>query len=74
MTTNEPSNHWGINNDYAQLQDVLLGVPEYFQWVEAGPLIGRTLQNAHKTGAKFDLQLAMSQHAEMVRILSLIHI
>ena len=68
MTTNEPSNHWGINNDYAQLHDVLLGVPEYFQWVEAGPLIGRTLQNAHKTGAKFDLQLAMSQHAEMVRI------
>ncbi|MEM9139947.1 MAG: arginine deiminase family protein [Pseudomonadota bacterium] len=59
---------WGINNDYAPLSDVLLGKPEYFQWVEAGPLIGRTLANAHKTGVKFDLQTAMAQHAEMVAI------
>jgi len=59
---------WGINNDYAKLHDVLLGVPEYYQWVEAGPLIGRTLQNAHKTGHQFDLQLAMAQHAQMVSI------
>lgn len=59
---------WGINNDYAKLTDVLLGRPEYFKWVEAGPLIGRTLANAHKTGVKFDLQLAMAQHAEMVSI------
>jgi N-dimethylarginine dimethylaminohydrolase len=59
---------WGINNDYAPLSDVLLGKPEYFKWVEAGPLIGRTLANAEKTGAKFDLQTAMAQHAEMVSI------
>ena len=59
---------WGINNDYAPLSDVLLGKPEYFKWVEAGPLIGRTLANAHKTGVKFDLQTAMAQHAEMVSI------
>lgn len=59
---------WGINNDYAKLKDVLLGKPEFFKWVEAGPLIGRTLANADKTGVKFDLQLAMKQHAEMVSI------
>ncbi len=59
---------WGINNDHARLRDVLLGVPEYFQWVQAGPLIERTLNNAHKTGAHFDLQTAMAQHAEMVSI------
>ena len=59
---------WGINNDYAKLKHVLLGKPEYYKWVEAGPLIGRTLANADKTGHKFDLQLAMSQHAEMVSI------
>ncbi|KIC20624.1 dimethylarginine dimethylaminohydrolase family protein [Leisingera sp. ANG-Vp] len=59
---------WGINNDYAKLTDVLLGKPEYFKWVEAGPLIGRTLANADKTGVKFDLQLAMKQHSEMVSI------
>ena len=62
------STNWGINNDYAKLTDVLLGRPEYFKWVDAGPLIGRTLANAHKTGVKFDLQLAMAQHAEMVSI------
>ncbi len=59
---------WGINNDYSRLTDVLLGRPEYFKWVEAGPLIGRTLANAHKTGVTFDLQRAMAQHAEMVSI------
>jgi len=59
---------WGINNDFAPLHDVLLGTPEYFRWVEAGPLIGRTLANAHMTGAQFDLQTAMSQHAEMVSV------
>jgi len=59
---------WGIDNDYGVLRDVLLGKPEYFRWVEAGPLIGRTLANAHMTGAKFDLQTAMAQHAEMVSI------
>ena len=59
---------WGINNDHAKLTDVLLGKPEYYRWVEAGPLIGRTLANADKTGARFDLQLAMKQHAEMVSI------
>ena len=59
---------WGINNDYAKLKHVLLGKPEYYRWVEAGPLIGRTLANADKTGHKFDLQVAMAQHAEMVSI------
>ena len=66
MSTATPS--WGINNDYAPLRDVLLGVPEYYAWVEAGPLIARTLDNADKTGVRFDLQLAMAQHAEMVSI------
>lgn len=68
MNVQQTAVNWGINNDYAQLHDVLLGKPEFYRWVEAGPLIGRTLANAHKTGATFDLQLAMSQHAEMVRI------
>lgn len=60
--------NWGINNDYAPLKHVLLGKPEYYRWVEAGPLIGRTLANAHKTGARFDRQTAMAQHEQMVAI------
>ena len=66
--TAAPTRRWGINNDYARLTDVLLGKPEFFRWVEAGPLTGRTLANAHKTGVRFDLQLAMEQHSEMVSI------
>jgi len=66
--TAAPARKWGINNDYAKLTDVLLGKPEYYKWVEAGPLIGRTLANAEKTGHRFDLQLAMRQHSEMVAI------
>ncbi len=67
-TDNDHVQRWGINNDFAPLRDVLLGTPEYFCWVEAGPLIERTLNNAHMTGVKFDLQLAMAQHREMVSI------
>lgn len=59
---------WGLDNDYATLRDVLLGKPLFYRWVEAGPLIGRTLLNQHKTGVKFDFDLATRQHAEMVRI------
>ena len=52
---------WGIDNDYGVLRDVLLGTPDYYRWVDAGPIIERTLKNAHRTGVKFDLQRAMSQ-------------
>lgn len=68
MNAHDAKVNWGINNDYAPLSDVLLGKPEFYRWVDAGPLIGRTLANADKTGVKFDLQLAMAQHQEMVRI------
>lgn len=68
MPDDMPAPDWGIDNDYAPLRDVLLGVPDHYRWVEAGPLIGRTLANQHKTGVAFDLQLAMAQHAEMVAI------
>ncbi len=60
--------YWGINNDFGVLRDVLLGKPEYFKWVEAGPLIGRTLLNMHKTGISFDYELAQRQFDEMVSI------
>lgn len=61
-------NNWGIDNDCGVLRDVLLGRPEYFKWVEAGPLIGRTLHNMHKTGITFDFDLAQRQFEDMVRI------
>ena len=58
--------YWGIDNDHAALSDVLLGRPTHYRWVDAGPLIRRTLDNAHRTGIRFDLDLALRQHQEMV--------
>ena len=68
MSKTQAPGEWGIDNDYGILRDVLLGKPDYFRWVDAGPLTRRTLQNMHRTGVAFDLELARSQHEEMVRI------
>ena len=69
VSTKFAHNHWGIDNDYAALSDVLLGTPTYYRWMDAGPLIRRTMDNAYRTGVKFDLNLALRQHAEMVQVL-----
>ena len=66
--TGTDGRQWGINNDYAPLKDVLLGRPEYFRWIDAGPITMRTLNNQDRTGVEFNLQTAMSQHAEMVSV------
>ena len=60
--------YWGIDNEYARLTDVLLGRPSHYRWLDAGPLIGRTLANAHRTGVRFDLDLALRQHREMIDV------
>ncbi len=69
MNTAAPgSRRWGISNDYGPLKDVLLGIPAFYRWIDAGPITMRTLNNQAQTGVAFDLQTAMSQHAEMVSI------
>ena len=62
------SRRWGISNDYEPLMDVLLGKPAFYRWIDAGPITMRTLNNQRQTGVEFNLQTAMSQHAEMVSI------
>ncbi len=59
---------FGVDSEYGVLRDVLLGRPDYYRWAEAGPIIRRTMENAERTGIKFDHSLAMSQHREMVDI------
>ncbi|MCY4148835.1 MAG: arginine deiminase family protein [Gammaproteobacteria bacterium] len=59
---------WGIDNDYTLLHDVLLGHPDHYRWLDAGPIIRRTLHNLEHTGVEFSLETAKEQHAEMVRI------
>ena len=58
---------WGMDNEYGTLKDVLLGRPDHYRWTDAGALTQRTFDNAERLGFRFDLQLAQSQHAEMVR-------
>ena len=65
-TTEFAHDYWGIDNDYTTLTDVLLGRPDYYRWLDAGPIIRRTMDNATKTGICFDFDLAQRQHANMV--------
>jgi N-dimethylarginine dimethylaminohydrolase len=68
-TTDTQTNpNWGINNDYTPLRHVLLGKPDYYRWIDAGPITMRTLNNQQQTGVEFNLQTAMSQHSEMVSV------
>ena len=63
MTTSESANGWGVNSEYGALRDVLLCRPEYFHWLPTSSISKATL----KSGAKFDRQLAMKQHDEVVQ-------
>ena len=63
MTTSESANGWGVNSEYGALHDVLLCRPEYFHWLPTSSISKATL----KSGAKFDRQLAMKQHDEVVQ-------
>src|SRR5262245_30428226 len=66
MTGNGKSNGakpWGVNSEYGKLHDVLLCEPVNFKWLPTSSISKATL----KSGAKFDAQLAMKQHREMVQ-------
>ena len=45
VTTTPRPPRWGITNDYGSLRDVLLGVPEFYRGIDAGPITMRTLNN-----------------------------
>lgn len=64
-----PLERWGINSEYGVLRDVLLGSPESFRWLgeenaQYSALVRETLRRGHR----FDRDLALRQHAEMVDI------
>ncbi len=61
------SERWGIDSEYGRLRDVLLGSPESFRWLgeenaQYSALVRETLRRGHR----FDRDLALRQHAEMV--------
>lgn len=53
---------WGCNSEYGVLTDVLLGPADNFHWLPTSSISRATL----KSGDRFDAQLAMKQHREMV--------
>jgi N-dimethylarginine dimethylaminohydrolase len=61
-TTTRPALQWGADSEYGVLTDVLLGPPDNFHWLPTSSISKATLAS----GAVFDHDLAMRQHAEMV--------
>jgi N-dimethylarginine dimethylaminohydrolase len=53
---------WGMRDETATLRDVLLGPPDHFRWLPTSSISKATLVS----DAKFDHELALRQHAEMV--------
>lgn len=59
---------WGVDNATGVLRDVLLGKPDHFGWRPISHIAKRTFANLEALGIRFDAQLAMKQHREMVEI------
>jgi N-dimethylarginine dimethylaminohydrolase len=53
---------WGVDSEYGVLRDVLLCRPEHFRWLPTSSISKATLAS----GQRFDHDLALRQHAEMV--------
>jgi len=54
--------NWGVDSEYGELHDVLLGPADNFRWLPTSAISKATLES----GAVFDPQAARDQHAELV--------
>ena len=58
---------WGIDSEYGTLRDVLLGNPDRFRWLgEENAQYSALVRETLRRGYRFDRELALRQHAEMV--------
>ena len=58
---------WGIDSEYGVLRDVLLGSPDAFRWLgEENAAFSALVRKTIRDGHRFDRDLALRQHAEMV--------
>jgi N-dimethylarginine dimethylaminohydrolase len=55
---------WGADSETGVLKDVLLGPPDNFRWLPTSAISKATLDS----GERFDHELALSQHRELVAI------
>ena len=61
------SERWGIDSEYGLLRDVLLGGPDSFRWLgEENAQYSALVRETLRRGYRFDRELALRQHAEMV--------
>jgi N-dimethylarginine dimethylaminohydrolase len=59
---------WGLNNQSRRLTDVLIGRPDFFEWVPLNAISAMTFANAERLGYRFDREAAMSQHRAMIQV------
>ena len=57
---------WGSNCEYGTMRDVLLGPAETFHWMEDNAEWSSVVRDTLRKGGRFDKQLAMRQHREVV--------
>ncbi len=57
---------WGVDSEYGTLREVLLGPVESFHWMEDNAVYSSIVRDTLRKGHRFDKQLAMRQHREMV--------
>jgi N-dimethylarginine dimethylaminohydrolase len=58
---------WGIDSEYGVLRDVLLGSADSFRWLgEENAQYSALVRSTLRKGHRFDRDLALRQHAEMV--------
>ena len=63
----QPLERWGIDSEYGVLRDVLLGDPSSFRWLgEENAQYSALVRDTLRRGFRFDRDLALRQHAEMV--------
>jgi N-dimethylarginine dimethylaminohydrolase len=55
---------WGVDSEYGQLRDVLVGPIDHFNW-QAGNAVA---QRAERVGLQFDFKVARAQYNEMLDV------
>lgn len=57
---------WGMDSEHGVLRDVLLGPADSFYWMEDNAQFSSITRATLESGEKFDSDVAMRQHGEMV--------
>lgn len=56
--------HWSMDSEYGELQDVLIGPMDYYSWQTGNAMSRRSI----RLGREFDKQSAQQQYQEMLDV------